>query len=167
MKFRLRTLTRLPFLLVLVTAGLAGTNIVFSQLAEARRAYSYADMYVPQNAEVEVVKPKKKRPPRKPKTKSNPISEYAQKEVVKQKPVAAPVTAIPDFEQSEVEKPKKQSVKNEKPANLSKVSVSKVSETKNSDFNLENKSSADLDRAKKITLEELLGTEVVNGMSSR
>lgn len=165
MEFRLRTLTRLPFLLVLITAGLAGTNIVFSHSAQARRAYSYAEMYVPQNAEVEVVKPKKKRPPRKPKPKSNPISEYAQKEVVKQKPDAAPVTAIPDFDQSEVEKPKKAVTKNsgnEKPANLSKVS-----ESKNSDFNLENKSSADLDRAKKITLEELLGTEVVNGMVSR
>jgi len=138
---------------ILLTA-LAGfwTNV---PQAEARRAYSYADMYSPQASEPEVVKPKKK--PRPPKRK--PISAQVQKPIEKKPEIAEPV---PAFEKTEevVSKPVKPKVESPK---------TKLEEPKQTITTLlpEKKTSPDLDRAKKITLEELLGSDVVKGMSSR
>lgn len=124
--------------------------------AEARRAYSYADMYSPtQEAEAEVVKPKKK--PRKPKPK--PISVHVQKPIERDTENAAPVTDLP-VEKKEVTKVPIPVVEIPKP----KKSVPK--ETVTSKLPVK-KSSPDLDKAKSITLEELLGADVVKGMSSR
>lgn len=167
----------MPFSLVLSTCALS----VLCQSAQARRAYSYADMYVPQASEVEVVKPKKKKAPRKPKRK--PISDYVPKEVVNEKPAPAPVTAIPSFDHSN-EKPQIEKTYSDKPQSekphvdkeVAKKSFPESSDSQNSkasksttdsEFTLDNKSSADLEKAKHITLEELLGADVVKGMSSK
>ncbi len=127
-------------------------------MAEARRAYSYADMYAPQEAEVEVVKPKKK--PRKPKSK--PISVYVSKPEVKKAQKVAPVTALPPEVETTVKpipEPKIEVSKTQIdiPLNKREAPKQKVEELK----------SQDSDKAKRITLEELLGTDVVKGMSSR
>lgn len=127
-------------------------------IAEARRAYSYADMYAPQEAEVKVVKPKKK--PHKPKSK--PISVYVSQPEDKKAQKVAPVTALPQEIETTVKsksKPKLEVSKTNIDVPLSKTDAPKQK--------VEELKSQDSDKAKRITLEELLGTDVVKGMSSR
>ncbi len=123
--------------------------------AEARRAYSYADMYSPQTTEVEVVKPKKK--PRKPKSK--PISVRVQKPIDRTSEIETPVSdlTIQKKETPKENKPFVQPLK-AKDAEPKQSVTAQIPEKKNS---------PDLDKAKRITLEELLGADVVKGMSSR
>ncbi len=149
MNFPARPRIRLPILLVFF----ASSGFTLSQSVEARRAYSYADMYAPQTSEVEVAKPKKK-PPRKPKPKLKPISVSTQKPVVKESAVEEPVSSLPKFDEP---------AKQEKPSKLKHETFpSKVSESRP-----EKKASADFEKAKHITLEELLGSDVTTGMSSQ
>ncbi len=127
-------------------------------IAEARRAYSYADMYAPQEAEIKVVKPQKK--PHK--QKSKPISVYVSQPEDKKAQKVAPVTDSPPEAEITVKskpKPKLEVSKTniDVPLNKKDSPMQKVEELK----------SQDSDKAKRITLEELLGTDVVKGMSSR
>ncbi|MCW5822763.1 MAG: hypothetical protein KIT34_08155 [Cyanobacteria bacterium TGS_CYA1] len=138
-----------------VLAGIS-TLLLCVGAAEARRAYSYADMYSPpQQAEAEVVKPKKK--PRK--TKSKPISVHVQKPIEKESENATPVTDLP-IEKKELIKAPETVVEAPKPKKTApkETVTSKLPEKRNS---------PDQDKAKSITLEELLGADVVKGMSSR
>lgn len=122
---------------------------------QARRAYSYADMYSPQQTEEEVVKPKKK--PRKPKSK--PISVQVQKPIAKETTNRVPDTDLP-VQKNEISKGPEIEAEIPKPKKLESKSV--LTPT----FE-ERKSSPDLEKARKITLEELLGKDVVKGMSSK
>ncbi len=128
-------------------------------MAEARRAYSYADMYAPQEAEVKVVKPKKK--PRKPKSK--PISVYVSKPVAKKSQEVAPVTDSPVQDEVVTKKPEP---KIEKTIEVPKSKVEEPKQVVATPIPEKNKTQ-DSDKAKRITLEELLGQDVVKGMSSR
>lgn len=123
--------------------------------AEARRAYSYADMYSPQTTEVEVVKPKKK--PRK--QKSKPISVRVQKPTAQTSEIETPVSDLP-IQQKE---PPKATEPFAQPSKAQRIEP-KQSVTAHIP---EKKNSPDLEKAKRITLEELLGADIVKGMSSR
>lgn len=127
-------------------------------IAEARRAYSYADMYAPQETEAKVVKPKKK--PHKPKSK--PISVYVSQPDDTKAQKVTPVTALPP----EVDTTAKSKSKTK--LEVSKASIDlPLSKTDAPKQKVEERKSQDSDKAKRITLEELLGTDVVKGMSSR
>lgn len=123
--------------------------------AQARRAYSYADMYSQQSTEDEVVKPKKK--PRKPKRK--PISVYVQKPIDKETENSAQDTNLP-VEKEEISK-------NLEPHNETPKPKKSESKTTLTTQVPDRKSAPDLEKARKITLEELLGADVVKGMSSK
>ena len=133
----------------------AFTSLLVSMpFAEARRAYSYAEMYAPQETEAEVVKPKKK--------KRKPISVYVSKPEEKKAQKVAPVTALPLTQETVTSKPEPTSKALEAPKQ--KVKEPKLVITKPTP---EKNKSQDSDKAKLITLEELLGHDVVKGMSSR
>ncbi|MBP7863039.1 hypothetical protein KA183_15235 [bacterium] len=128
-------------------------------LAQARRAYSYADMYAPQEAEVKVVKPKKK--VRKPKSK--PISVYVSKPLAKKAQKEAPLADLPLTQESNTKKPEP---KIEKAVETPKQKLEEPKQVVATPIP-ERNTSQDSDKAKRITLEELLGQDVVKGMSSR
>lgn len=140
----------------LQAAALAAVSslILCVNALEARRAYSYADMYSPQETEAEVVKPKKKI--RKPKSK--PISVRVQKPVDKETENAKPVTDLPD-ETKEVTKASK---------SILEPLKSRRAEPKEKLTNIiPEKKLPNADKAKSVTLEELLGADIIKGMSSR